>query len=67
MANNIAELRKELTSIFQELRAGTLAAKDAKEMNNAAGKIIGTCKVQIEYATLREDKPRIEFLEVTQG
>jgi hypothetical protein len=33
-----------------------------KELSNAAGKIIGTCKVQIEYAHARKEVPNIEFL-----
>lgn len=60
---SIAELRKQLCEIFDDLRSGKLAAKDAKEANNAAGKIIGSLKVQLEYATLKEDVPSIPFLE----
>jgi hypothetical protein len=62
MSKNIRELRKELCKIFNDLRSGELAAKDAKEMNNAAGKIIGTLKVELEYAALRQERPEIEFL-----
>ena len=63
MASSIAELRTELQVIFRELRDGKLEPKQAKEMNNAAGKIIGTLKVELEYAHLRGDKPDIAFLD----
>ncbi len=63
MASSITELRKELQVIFKELRSGKLEPKQAKEMNNAAGKIIGTIKVQLEYSHLRGDKPVIAFLD----
>ena len=32
-------------------------------MNNAAGKIIGTVKVELEYSHLRGEKPNIAFLD----
>jgi len=32
-------------------------------MSNTAGKVIGTHKVQLEYALLRKEKPEIAFLE----
>ena len=60
---NIKELRIELSQVFMDLKAGKLDVKAAAEMNNAAGKIINTVKVQLEYAALKE-KPNIDFLKV---
>jgi hypothetical protein len=64
--NNIVELRKELSSIFQGLLDGTVENKDACELNNTAGKIINTVKVQLVYAALRKEMPDIAFLRPTE-
>ena len=59
---NITELRDELAAVFIGLKTGTLEAKQAVEMNNAAGKIINTVKVQLEYAHMRKEAPNIPFM-----
>lgn len=59
---NIKELREELSKVFMGLKSGEIEPKTASEMNNAAGKIINTVKVQLEYSALRKEKPEIEFL-----
>ena len=33
-------------------------------MNNTAGKIISTLKVQLDYAALRKESPQIGYLDV---
>lgn len=58
----VEELRNELASVFQELRAGTIKHKDAAELANLAGKMINSAKVQLEYSALRKEAPHIEFL-----
>jgi len=60
--NNITELRAELSTLFNDLRNGDVEVKIAQEMNNSAGKIINTVKVQLEYHSLLGDKPEIDFL-----
>jgi len=59
---NIKELRDELVSVFKGLEAGTVDINAAKEMNNAAGKIIKSLAVQLDYSSLRQEKPEIMFL-----
>jgi len=59
---SITELRNELAAVFKGLKDGTLEPKQAVEMNNAAGKIINTVKVQLEYAELRKETPNIPFM-----
>jgi len=59
---NITELNKHLTDLYQALKDGTIDVKTAAEMNNTAGKIINVQKVQLEYAELRSEAPRIPFL-----
>jgi hypothetical protein len=60
---NITELRKALVAVFVGLKDGTLEHKQAIEMNNAAGKIISTVKVQLQYAELRRETPDIPFIQ----
>lgn len=58
----INEIRDGLVETFNALRNGTMEAKDAVEINNTAGKIISSAKVQIAYHALREEAPNIPFL-----
>jgi hypothetical protein len=60
---NIVELRNELASLFDDLKSGKIERNSAAEMNNSAGKIINSLKVELEYSALRKDKRKIEFLE----
>jgi len=60
---NIEELRSELGQIFTGLKTGVVDPKVASEMNNAAGKMINTVKVQLEYAALCKVTPSIPFLD----
>lgn len=50
--------------MFNQLKAGKIDLKQAKEMNNTAGKIIATAKVQLEYAAMTNTTPKIDFLDV---
>jgi len=63
---NINELRENLCKLFDGLKNGEIEAKHAKEMNNAAGKIIGSLKVELEYADLCKIKPSIKFLDSSE-
>lgn len=64
--HNVTDLRNEMINVFAELRAGTLEHKRAKEMSNAAGKIIGTVSIQLKYAQQRNETPDIAFLNSTE-
>jgi len=59
---HIHELTTELTALYEALKNGTIDVKAASEMNNTAGKIINTQRVQIEYASLRNEAPSIPFM-----
>lgn len=59
---NVIQLRSELCEVFDGLRAGTIECPRAKEIVNAAGKIINTVRIELEYAALRKETPVIEFL-----
>lgn len=64
---NITDIRDQLIEVFSGLRNGTVEIKDAVEINNTAGKIINTAKVQIAYSALRGEAPYIPFLDTTTG
>ena len=61
--NNTA-LRDDLLNVYEELRNKSIDPKLAKELNNTAGKVMTSAKIQIEYANLRGEKPDIDFLNV---
>lgn len=58
----ITELRDQLLDLFHEMGEGGVDLMLAKEKSNAAGKIIKSASVQLEYATARKEKPDIPFL-----
>lgn len=60
--NNIEALRGELISTFEQLQNDPRRVVQGKELSNLAGKIIGTAKLQVEYASMRDEKPEIPFL-----
>ena len=59
---NINELRESLADLFGQIRDGAVDVKVAAEMNNTAGKIIASIKVQNDYAALRNEQPSIAFM-----
>ena len=63
----ITNIRDQLIEVFNGLRDGSVEAKDAVEINNTAGKIINTAKVQIAYSALRGEAPYIPFLDTAKG
>lgn len=64
--NNVEDLRANLSDVFDALRDGKIAHKEAKEMSNLAGKMINSAKVQLDYHGLRKDENfKINFLHST--
>lgn len=59
---NMTELRDQLLELFEEIGTGSADLKVAKEKSNAAGKIIKSASVQLEYAVARGEHPSIPFL-----
>lgn len=58
----ITELRDDLLEMYAEIGKGRIQLGMAKEKCNAAGKIIKSAAVQVEYAALRKETPNIPFL-----
>lgn len=63
----ITDIRNDLINVFNKLRDGTMEAKEAVELNNTAGKIIASAKVQLAYAALRGEQPNIPFLQPSEA
>ena len=59
---NVTQLRTELLDVFDRLRANKMDAKEAVEINNTAGKIISTAKLQLAHHALAGTVPNIPFL-----
>lgn len=59
---NVIELRNELCAVFDEIRNDQIKAPVARELVNAAGKIINSVRIELEYAALRKEVPVIDFL-----
>lgn len=64
---DINELRDQLLEAFDWVKADPRRANQVKEMTNAAGKVLGTLRFQLEYAMLKGEEPEIPFLGKTSG
>lgn len=60
---NINELRKDLIGAYELLKSDPKRVVQVGELANTAGKIIGSVKLELEYAALRKEQPKIAFLE----
>lgn len=60
---NVTELRDELAKVFEGVRDKKTDPRDAAEMNNTAGKMINTLKVEIDYNMMMKNNKNIKFLE----
>ncbi len=59
---DIHELRDQLLDAYDSVARDPRRANQVKEMANTAGKVLGTLKLELEYAMLRGEKPNIPFL-----
>lgn len=59
---DIVSLRDELATMYDNVKANKVDADQAKMLTNVAGKIIGSLRVELEYAALNGEEPDIEFL-----
>jgi hypothetical protein len=63
---NVTDLRDDLLNVYDALRAGKIGLREAKERNNAAGKILSSAKLQLEYNNYTKSSARIPFLEIVE-
>jgi hypothetical protein len=59
---NLETLRLDLLEVYERLRLDPKEMLRARELSNVAGKVIGTAKLELEYAALRGEKPEIAFI-----
>lgn len=64
---NVHELIQNLSSVFEDLKAGAIKPSEADSLANLAGKMISASKVQVDYYTLRKEKPVIDFLDASSS
>lgn len=57
------QITADLQKVYEQLRNGEIPIKEAAEMNNCVGKMIGLAKAQLEYHALRKESPRMAFFE----
>lgn len=57
------DLTQDLLTKYEQLQNGTLDIKQAKQIANIAGKIIGSAKSQLLYNIYMERKEPIPFFE----
>ncbi len=60
--NTMGELRDELLNVFTDLRNGEIDLNEAAELNNTAGKIINSVKVEAEVFGLIKKVPTTKFI-----
>jgi len=63
---NIVELRNELLDNFEKLKSKQMDLKMGKELTNAAGKVINSAKLELEYNTFIGNKEPISFLQTVK-
>ena len=62
---NITDLRGELCEVFETLKESPPNRESvfkARELNNSAGKIMATCRLELSYAKMLNRKPSVPFL-----
>lgn len=64
---DINELRDQLLKAFDDLVRDPRQFNRTKELSNAAGKVLGTLKAQMEYSMLKGEEPEIPFMGKTSG
>jgi hypothetical protein len=59
---NVKELREDLLEAYAMLKADPKRHNQVKELSNTAGKILGSLKIELEYAAIRGEQPNIPFI-----
>ena len=67
MIKNIGDLRDDLLKMYEALKKDEVSTQKASEINNTAGKVMNTAKLELQYAALRKEQPNIPFLETLNG
>lgn len=60
--NSMTELRRDLSLLYADIRAGRVRGEAGAEAGRIAAKIIKSADVQRRYAVDRREKPSIPFM-----
>lgn len=60
---NVQELTKQLSDVFEKLKAGEIECKNADALANVAGKMIKVNIGQLQYYDQRKETPALPFWE----
>lgn len=60
---SVTDLRNDMLNVYKSLRDGEIGLREAKERSNAAGKILSSAKLQLEYNAYTKSDAKIPFLE----
>jgi len=60
---NIESLRGILIETVSGLRSGHTTPSTAEAISNASGKIIASIRAQLDYARMRGEVPKLQFME----
>ncbi len=58
----MTDVTEQLMGLYSDVRNGTIDLKEAAELNNTAGKIINSIKVQLEFYALSKTNPKIKAI-----
>lgn len=61
--NNITDLRISLSENYANMKAKKMTLEQGRELARTAGKILNSCKVELEYNQNLGIKKKIKFLE----
>jgi hypothetical protein len=63
---NIKELTGVLSEAIEKVSVDRDYVAQAQEVANLSGKLINAQKIRMEYSSMRNEKPSIEFMEVSE-
>ena len=61
MINNLEDLRTHLSKAFDDLEKNAIDVKKADALANMVGKLISSCKVELEYKGLVARHPNVSI------
>lgn len=61
--SEMQKLRMELNDVIYRLKTGEITHQEATSFAVIAGKLISSCKVEIEYNVVMQNRKKIDFLE----
>jgi hypothetical protein len=64
--SNIKQLRDDMLKVYTMQRNGEATPAEVREVNNTARTVVASCKVQLDYAKLKGEKPHVGFLETNE-